>query len=49
VTGLTFPYDPAAEPADRAEPIARFEEWFIGAQPRLRFDAATGRLVVAGE
>lgn len=49
VTALEFEYDPAAEQNVRGEQIARFEEWFIGAQGRLRFDADAGRLVVAPE
>ena len=46
-TGLDHAYDPAAAPEVREDAVAKWQAWWLENEKRLRFDAATGRLVAA--
>ncbi len=45
ITGQTFFYDAAASAEERADQLMAWEEWYMARADRLRYDAASGRLV----
>ena len=44
-TGVDRGFDPVAEPAVREEGLVLWQAWWLSAEPTLRYDAATKRLV----
>lgn len=44
-TGLDHGFSPGAAAAERSAATRRWEEWIAANEARLRFDAATGRIV----
>lgn len=44
-TGESFGFDAAADRAHREDAVVQWQAWWLGAKSRLRYDAATGRLV----